>query len=87
MLEERKAAGPDGIMNEILMYGGGRLVEVMLLVMKSACCRLDWKRSLLVTLHNDGNVEQIGDYRGIALGYSVVNVFVIVLARRFGKVC
>ena len=30
-LKRGKAAGPDGIMNEMLMYGGGRLVEVMLL--------------------------------------------------------
>ena len=27
------AAGPDRIVNEMLMYGGGRLVEVMLLMM------------------------------------------------------
>ena len=34
------------------MYEGGRLVEVMLLIMNvvmtSECCPLDWKRSLLV---------------------------------------
>ena len=28
-----KAPGPDGILNEMVMYGGGRLVEVMLQVM------------------------------------------------------
>ena len=53
MLEERKclkrgkAAGPDGIMNEMLIYRGGRLVEVKLLMvnvlMKGECCPLDWK--------------------------------------------
>ena len=46
-LKRGKAAGPDGIMNEMLMYGGGGLVAVMLLmmnvVMKSECCPLDWK--------------------------------------------
>ena len=51
-LKRGKATGPDGIMNKMLMYGGGRLVEVMLLVMnvvmKSECCPLDRKRSLLV---------------------------------------
>ena len=44
MLEERKAAGPDGIMNEMLIYGDGRLVGVMLLminVIKGECCLLD----------------------------------------------
>ena len=46
------AAGPDGILNEMLMCGGGRLVAVMLLVMsvmvKSESCPLDLKQSLLV---------------------------------------
>ena len=76
-------------MNEMLIYGGGRLVEVKLLmvnvVMKNECCPLDWKRSLLVPLHKDGDVEQVGNYRGITLGCSVVKVFVRVLARRLAR--
>ena len=88
-LKRGKAAGPDGIMNEMLIYGGGWLVEVMLLmmnvVMKSECCPLDWKRSLLVSLHKDGNMEQVGNYRGTALGCSVVKVFVRLLVRRLGR--
>ena len=56
------------------MYRGERLVDVMLQVM-SECCLLNWKRSLLVHLHNDSDVEQVGNYRGIALGCSVVKVF------------
>ena len=78
MLERGKATGPDGIMNEVLIYGGGWLVGVMLLMM-SECCPLDWKRSLLVPLPKD-DVEQVGNYRGITLGCSVVKV----LARRLG---
>ena len=68
-LKRGKAAGPDGIMNEMLMYGGGRLVAVVFLVMKSECCPLDWKRSLLVPRHKDGDVGQVVNrYRVIALG-------------------
>ena len=58
VLDRGKAAGPNGIMTEMLMYGegGGKLVEVMLLmmnmVMKSECCQLDWKTSLMVPLTN-----------------------------------
>ena len=37
------------------------------------------------TLHKDGDVEQADNYRGIALGCSVVKVFVRVLARRMGR--
>ena len=88
-LKRGNAAGPDGIMNEMLMYGGGQLVEVMLLMMNvvinSECYPLDWKRSLLVSLHKDGDVEQVGNYRGIALGYSVVKVYVRVLVWRLGR--
>ena len=71
------------------MYGGGWLVEVMLLmmnmVMKSECCPLDWKTSLLVPLHKDGDVEQVDNYRVIALGCSVGKVFVRVLVWRLGR--
>ena len=45
-----KAPGPDGILNEMVMYGGGRLFELMLqvmhLVLRSESCPVDWKRSL-----------------------------------------
>ena len=88
-LKRGKAAGPDRIMNEMLMYGGGHLMEVMLLVMnvvmKRECFLLDWKRSLLVVLHKDGDVEQVGNYRGIALGCNVVKLLVRVLARRLKR--
>ena len=87
-LKRGKAAGPDGIMNEMLMYGSGWLVEVMLLMMnvvvKSECCPLGWKRSRLVPLHKDGDVEQVVNYRGIALGCSVVKVFVRVWLGSWG---
>ena len=50
MLRRGKAPGPGGIY-EMVMYGGGRLVDVMLqvvnLVLRSEACPADWKRSLL----------------------------------------
>ena len=53
------------------MYGGERLVEVMLhLVMSSMSSPTDWKRSQLVHLHKDGDNEEVGNYRGIALSCS-----------------
>ena len=68
------------------MYGGGRLVEVMLqvmnLVLRSESCPADWKRSLLVPLHTDGDNEEVGNYREVALGCSVAMVFMTVIARR-----
>ena len=32
------------------------------MVMKSECCPLNWKISLLVPGHKDGDVEQVGNY-------------------------
>ena len=32
---------------------------MMNVVMKSECCPLDWKRSLLVPVHKDSDVEQV----------------------------
>ena len=60
MLVEREAPGPDGILDELVMYGGGRLVEVMLnLVMMSESCLAEWKGSLLVPLHKDGDNKEV----------------------------
>ena len=72
----------------MVMYGGGRLVEVMQWVINlvlSETCPADWKRSLLVPLHKDSDSEKVGNYRGIALGYSVEKVFMKVMARRLGR--
>ena len=76
--------GLDGILNEMVMFSGGRLEEVMLqemnLVMRSPA---DWKKILLVPLHkNDDNVE-VKNYREIALSCSVAMVFIRVLVRRW----
>ena len=50
------------------MYGGGRLVEVMLqvmnLVFRSESCLAYWKRGLLVPLRKDSDNEEVKNYRG-----------------------
>ena len=88
-LRRGKAPGLDGILNEMLMYGGGTLVEVMLQVMNlllwSESCPADWKRSLLVPLHKDGDDEEVGNYRWIALGCSMAKVFMRMMARRLER--
>ena len=78
MLKRRKAPGPDGILNEMLIYGGSRMVESMISkfnVMKG-CMEypMDWKRSFVVPLFKDGDPEMASNYRGIALGSCVVKV-------------
>ncbi len=58
------------------------MLQGMNLVMRSESCLLDWKRSLLVPLHKDGDNEEVGNYREIALGGSMAKVFMRVLARK-----
>ena len=70
-LRRGKVPGPDGILNEMVMHGGGRLVEMMLqvmnLVLRSESCLAHLKKSLLMPLHKDGDNEEVGNYRGITL--------------------
>ena len=49
-------------------------------MLRSESCLADWKRSLLVPLH-DGDNEEVENYRGIALGCSMAKVFMIVMVR------
>ena len=41
--------------------GDDMVVEVMLQVMSESCLA-DWRRSLLVSLHKDGNHEEVGNF-------------------------
>ena len=60
-----------------------QLILLMLnLVMRSESSPADWKRSLLVPLHKDRDNEEVGNYRGIALGCSLAKMFMRVLVRR-----
>ena len=61
------------------------MLQVMNLLLRSESCLADWKWSLLVPLHTDGDNEELGNYRGIALGCSVAKVFMRVMARRLGR--
>ncbi len=41
----------------------------------------------MIPLYKDGDVEVIGNYRGISLGCCVAKVFIRLLAWRLGKFC
>ena len=67
-LKRGKAPGPDGIINEMLKYGGNRMVAVLCslvnLVMESRYWPDDWRRSYIVPLFKAGDEEVAGNYRG-----------------------
>ena len=65
-LRRGEAPGPDGILNEMLVEVK---LHVMNLVLTSEFCLADWKRNLLVPLHKDGDNEEVGNHRRIALAW------------------
>ena len=54
-MKRGKATGPDGIPNEMMIYGGTRMVVTMVqlfnLVIQHACCPKDWRRNYIVPLY------------------------------------
>ena len=54
------------------------------LVLRSESCPADWKRSLLLPFHKDGDNEEIGNYRRMALDCSVAKVMTV-MVRRWGR--
>ena len=51
----------DGIPNEMMIYGGTRIVMTIVqlfdLVVQQACCPKDWRRCYIVLLYKDGDPE------------------------------
>ena len=88
-LKRGKAPGPGSIINEMLKYGGNRMVEVLCslvnLEMESRYWPDDWRQSYIVPLFKDGDEEVGGNYREIALGSCATKVMTRVLAGRFSK--
>ena len=87
--EEGEGLGLGEILNEMLIYGGSRMVEsmrCMLNVMRrSQVCPQDWKSSFVIPLFKDGDPESASNYRGIALGSCVAKVWAKILTVRLGE--
>ncbi len=85
-LERGKAAGPDGLLNEMMMFGGCDMVR-SLEILFNALTELEeypqeWRRSLIVPVFKEGDKEELDNYRGIALSCTVGKVFERVLDNR-----
>ena len=68
-MKRGKAPGPDGIINEMLKYGGNRRVEVLCslvnLVMESKYWPGDWRQSYIVPLFKAGLRRRYGGNRRV----------------------
>lgn len=47
---------------------------------------MDWKKSIIVPLYKRGEPEEVGNYRGISLLYTVYKVYVEILKSRLEEV-
>ena len=75
-LRRGKAPGVDGVVNEVLKYGGEQMARALYLMFNVLFERVpvDWTRGLGVPLYKDGD-KHVGDnYRGITLLSVVGNV-------------
>ncbi len=89
-LERGKAAGPDGILNEMMMFGGQKMISSMRVLFNNLTdleeYPQEWRRSLIVPVFKDGDKEELDNYRGIALSCTVGKVFERVLDERIRTV-
>lgn len=70
-LKNRKAAGTDNIPNELLKYGGKKLIEKMLTlfnkILNTAQIPEDWRSSITIPIFKKGQKTAPENYRGITL--------------------
>ena len=89
-LERGKAAGPDGILNKMLMFGGEKMISSMRVLFNNFTeleeYPQEWRRSLIVPVFKDGDREELDNYWGIALSCTVGKVFERVLDERIRTV-
>ena len=85
-LKNNKTGGSDGIVSELLKYGGVGMVKMLgklyALIWKEECVPMKWREGLIVSLFKKGDKEDPGNYRGITLLSVVGKVFCKILNDR-----
>ena len=85
-LAKNKAAGPDGVTNEMLLAGKQQMIKAIWIL-----CRMafklekvpnDWVKGLIIPIHKDGDKTVPDNYRGITLLNVVGKVYTAVLNAR-----
>ena len=84
-----KAVGIDSIPMEAWRFGGEAikkgLVEVIRKVWKKGILPEEWRKSIVVPLYKRGDVEKVGNYRGISLLCSAYKIYAEILRNRLDK--
>ena len=85
-LKNNKTGGSDGIVGELLKYGGSRMVDLLeqlfLVIWQEDIVPRQWRDGLIVNIFKKGDREDPGNYRGITLLSVVGKVFCKILNNR-----
>ena len=85
-IKNNKAGGSDGLVGELLKYGGMGMVllleELFLVIWHEEVVPRQWREGLIINLFKKGDREDPGNYRGITLLSVVGKVFCKILNNR-----
>ena len=90
-LRNGKAAGVDGIVNEIIKYGGEQ-VHVVIWQLVSTCFETekipkDWMDGIVFPIYKEGDGRDPNNYRGISLLCILGKIYTAVLHVRLSRWC
>ena len=79
ILKRRKACGKDGILNEMLIFANEKLINIFKTIFNSIIDKEEypemWNYSLTQLIFKEGDRDDPGNYRGIALTSNLGNLF------------
>ena len=89
MLKKKKAAGPDGIPNEVWIYGGEDLIAKLICILgkvwEGQSIPDDWKAGAIVPLYKKGDPNETKNYRGITLMSTAYKLYIEIIRMRLEK--
>lgn len=85
-LKNRKAPGPDRIVNEMLKYGGTELKRAITLLFQKIISTQkvpdDWKNSITIPIYKNGNKHDPDNYRMICLLNSISKLLTKIITKK-----
>ena len=88
-LKSGKAAGSDGVVNELIKFGGGKVVSLVWSLLRNCFDEErvpdQWLEGIIFPLYKQGGKREPYTYRGISLLSVVSKIYEMVLYIRLGE--
>ena len=88
-LKNKKAAGRDGVMNEMLKASSDILIEVYRklfnIIIKTGKYPREWNTTLTRLIHKEGDRDYSGNFRGISLASNLCKLFNSIIYTRINQ--